>query len=166
MIRFWPPSSSGLGRRPFTAVARVRIPLGVRNAATRSSWYSKALWRSWLARRPVTAEVAGSSPVRVATFVVRHPGWTRCLRPGSSVGMSVRLKSGRSPVRSRPWPPSCLHSSGRYNTVLAPPRSREKSSKWGQNGARQDQLPPSWKLSSSESSAVAMSSSSSSNRSA
>ena len=26
----WPPSSSGLGRRPFTAVARVRIPLGVR----------------------------------------------------------------------------------------------------------------------------------------
>src|SRR5688500_142330 len=25
-----PPSSSGLGRRPFTAVARVRIPLGVR----------------------------------------------------------------------------------------------------------------------------------------
>ena len=25
-----------------------------------------ALWRSWLARRPVTAEVAGSSPVRVA----------------------------------------------------------------------------------------------------
>ena len=29
-----------------------------------------ALWRSWLARRPVTAEVAGSSPVRVA---VRNP---------------------------------------------------------------------------------------------
>jgi hypothetical protein len=27
-------------------------------------------------------------------------------RPGSSVGTSVRLKSGRSPVRSRPWPPS------------------------------------------------------------
>ena len=26
-----PPSSSGLGRRPFTAVARVRIPLGVRS---------------------------------------------------------------------------------------------------------------------------------------
>ena len=25
-------------------------------------------------------------------------------RPGSSVGMSVRLKSGRSAVRSRPWP--------------------------------------------------------------
>ena len=27
---------------------------------------NKALWRSWLARRPVTAEVAGSSPVKVA----------------------------------------------------------------------------------------------------
>ncbi len=28
-----------------------------------------ALWRSWLARRPVTAKVAGSSPVRVARVV-------------------------------------------------------------------------------------------------
>lgn len=28
----------------------------------------------------------------------------RAFRPGSSVGTSVRLKSGRSPVRSRPWP--------------------------------------------------------------
>ena len=25
-----------------------------------------ALWYSWLARRPVTAEVVGSSPIRVA----------------------------------------------------------------------------------------------------
>lgn len=57
-----PPSSSGLGRRPFKAVARVRIPLGVRTTEDRSM----AQWRSWLARRPVTAEVAGSSPVWVA----------------------------------------------------------------------------------------------------
>ena len=64
---------------------------------------SKALWRSWLARRPVTAEVAGSSPVRVAT-AARHFGHAVPFGPGSSVGMSVRLKSGRSPVRSRPWP--------------------------------------------------------------
>ena len=62
--------------------------------------HSKALWRSWLARRPVTAEVAGSSPVRVASSAWHG----RALRPGSSVGTSVRLKSGRSPVRSRPWP--------------------------------------------------------------
>jgi hypothetical protein len=27
-------------------------------------------------------------------------------RPGSSVGSSVRLKSERSPVRFRPWPPA------------------------------------------------------------
>ena len=33
-----------------------------------------ALWRSWLARRPVTAEVAGSSPVRVASWPVGQPG--------------------------------------------------------------------------------------------
>ena len=31
-----------------------------------STQYIKALWRSWLARRPVTAKVAGSSPVWVA----------------------------------------------------------------------------------------------------
>src|SRR5690349_18929582 len=69
-IRIRPPSSSGLGRRPFTAVARVRIPLGVRDNGNVGTYVvrrkSKALWRSWLARRPVTAEVAGSSPVRVA----------------------------------------------------------------------------------------------------
>ena len=29
-----------------------------------------ALWRSWLARRPVTAEVAGSSPVEVAGTMI------------------------------------------------------------------------------------------------
>lgn len=39
---------------------------------------------------------------RQGRFVVRHS--VRVPRPGSSVGTSVRLKSGRSPVRSRPWP--------------------------------------------------------------
>lgn len=29
LIQSRPPSSSGLGRRPFTAVTRVQIPLGV-----------------------------------------------------------------------------------------------------------------------------------------
>jgi hypothetical protein len=37
----------------------------------RGAQQSEALWRSWLARRPVTAEVAGSSPVRVA-ITARH----------------------------------------------------------------------------------------------
>ena len=34
----WPPSSSGLGPRPFTAVARVRIPLGVRLDSEARRW--------------------------------------------------------------------------------------------------------------------------------
>ena len=87
-------SSSGLGPRPFKAVARVRIPLGARK------YNSKAQWRSWLARRPVTAKVAGSSPVWVAGV---RSGF-RSSWPGSSVGTSDRLKSGRSAVRPRPWP--------------------------------------------------------------
>ena len=73
-----PPSSSGPGPRPFTAVARVRIPLGVLARASEIAHEesgfvpSEASWRSWLARRPVTAEVAGSSPVEVAEAV--RPG--------------------------------------------------------------------------------------------
>jgi hypothetical protein len=81
---------------------------------TRSSSTSEALWRSWLARRPVTAEVAGSSPVRVA--VEAHAAF----RPGSSVGMSVRLKSGRSPVRSRPWPPRLVQFNCYFCSVVEP----------------------------------------------
>jgi hypothetical protein len=97
-----PPSSSGLGLRPFKAAARVRIPLGVRSAgSTTERARCKAQWRSWLARRPVTAKVAGSSPVWVAPSGGRLH---RPARPGSSVGTSDRLKSGRSAVRPRPWP--------------------------------------------------------------
>jgi hypothetical protein len=33
-----------------------------------------APWRSWLARRPVTAEVAGSSPVGVAEAAIACTG--------------------------------------------------------------------------------------------
>jgi hypothetical protein len=134
-IRIGPPSSSGLGRRPFTAVARVRIPLGVHATTTAVGVaQSKALWRSWLARRPVTAEVAGSSPVRVAT-TARH---THAFRPGSSVGTSVRLKSGRSPVRSRPWPPRLMQFNRCFCTVVEL-RTFESDSAmgpiWGQNEA-------------------------------
>ena len=34
--------------------------------------FSKAQWLSWLERRPVTAEVEGSSPFRVAFFILYH----------------------------------------------------------------------------------------------
>jgi hypothetical protein len=96
-----PPSSSGLGHRPFKAAARVRIPLGALLAPASAAWSCRAA-RS--ARHPVKVEVAGSNPVRTA----RVSGATGPLgagarpRSGSSVGMSVRLKSGRSAVRPRP----------------------------------------------------------------
>ena len=65
---------------------------------------SLAQKRSWLARRPVTAEVAGSSPVWVAKYLYlahekREKYWL-----GSSVGTSARLKIVRSTVRSCPEP--------------------------------------------------------------
>ena len=41
-------------------------------------------------------------PSRTSGGVPQPP--VQALRPGSSVGMSDRLKSGRSAVRSRPWP--------------------------------------------------------------
>jgi hypothetical protein len=68
------PSFSGLGHRPFTAAARVRIPLGSpSDGFTIEQLLYEALWRSWLACRPVTAEVAGSSPVRVAQATSPFP---------------------------------------------------------------------------------------------
>ena len=45
-------STSGLSHGPFTAASRVQIPY----------WMFLAQWLSWLERRPVTAEVEGSSP--------------------------------------------------------------------------------------------------------
>jgi hypothetical protein len=57
MVRGRPPSSSGLGRRPFKAVARVRIPLGARNCIP------APVEESGRPHRPVKAEIAGSKPV-------------------------------------------------------------------------------------------------------
>ncbi|GEM_PF-3703222 len=60
-----------------------------------------ALWRSWLARRPVTAEVVGSSPIRVAKgfallaqiaqLVERTP--EKCKVPGSIPGLGTTAKT-------------------------------------------------------------------------
>src|SRR6266567_6335509 len=67
-----PPSSSGLGHRPFKAAARVRIPLGARLAVASAAWSCRAA-RS--ARHPVKVEVAGSNPVRTALAGVRCAVW-------------------------------------------------------------------------------------------
>ena len=36
------------------------------------SFINKARWLSWLERRPVTAEVVGSIPIRVARLCLNH----------------------------------------------------------------------------------------------
>ena len=61
-------------------------------------------------------------------------------RPGSSVGMSVRLKSGRSPVRSRPWPPRFMQLNGYFSPGFEP-RICGSGRRWGQYGAKTE-LPP------------------------
>ena len=109
----WPPSSSGLGRRPFKAVARVRIPLGVHG-------FRVGFGRQGRPQRGPVAQLVSAPPchgggrgfesrqgrrIGVKAPALRWHCFTGAARPGSSVGTSVRLKSGRSPVRSRPWPP-------------------------------------------------------------
>ena len=66
-----PPSSSGLGHRPFKAAARVRIPLGARTTTEYAG-----VEESGRPHRTVKAKIAGSKPVTRA----------RSTGPGSSVG--------------------------------------------------------------------------------
>ena len=82
-----PPSSSGLGHRPFKAAARVRIPLGARWVPARhNAWSCRA---AWSARHPVKVEVAGSNPVRTAQF---GTGYLACSqRAGASLGQVAQL---------------------------------------------------------------------------
>ena len=111
------PSSSGPGPRPFTAVARVRIPLGIRPAI---GWRSGRVAQGLATQGPV-AQLVSAPPCHGGGrgFESRRGRSRRSVgsrflgtdRPGSSVGTSVRLKIGRSAVRPRPWPlrsPSCL----------------------------------------------------------
>ena len=56
-------SSVGQSSRLITGRSRVRVPEGPLRKKR-----NKAQWLSWLERRPVTAEVEGSSPFWVASF--------------------------------------------------------------------------------------------------
>ena len=117
-----PPSSSGLGHRPFKAAARVRIPLGAlltHPVSTHgpveqlvSSPPCQGGGRGFKSRQDRSAESAGSQVRRAAQA-----------RSGSSVGMSVRLKSGRSAVRSRPWPLRICAAQRRFFALSANPSS-------------------------------------------
>jgi hypothetical protein len=98
MIAGLPSSSSGPGRRPFKAVARVRIPLGVRQHSYIARSCGAVGVLAALSRRRSRVQVPSGPP---SPLVKQAPPW-----PGSSVGTSVRLKIGRSAVRPRPWPPS------------------------------------------------------------
>jgi hypothetical protein len=95
-----PPSSSGLGLRPFKAAARVRIPLGVRYGCGTTEQQGPVA--QLVSASPCHGEGRGFES-RLGRFT---PGAQHRSRPGSSVGTSDRLKSGRSAVRPRPWPPS------------------------------------------------------------
>src|SRR5918993_3542743 len=88
--RFWPPSSSGPGPRPFTAVARVRIPLGVlehmaSDSADPSLERPIQIAQPLRLREPDRAASVNESPATAcAPWVILHrppdPGPTR--RPG------------------------------------------------------------------------------------
>ena len=78
--RWWPRTRASKRGVTFPTLAICSSVTGLCNVSTRASDSVKragarmrqenmALWRSWLARRPVTAEVAGSSPVRVARML-------------------------------------------------------------------------------------------------
>ncbi len=78
-----PPSSSGLGRRPFKAEARVRIPLGARfrarpsrscrGAMTTQQHERAPVEESGRPHLPVKEEIAGSKPVGRAIRTPSRP---------------------------------------------------------------------------------------------
>ena len=105
-----PPSSSGLGFRPFKAATRVRIPLGAHNRIAHAP-----VEESGRPHRPVKAEIAGSKPVGRADLpgVSRRGGrpQTRLppLLPTLPEGDAAGLPDYHSPaMRTLPGP--CLPS--------------------------------------------------------
>jgi hypothetical protein len=86
------PSSSGLGHRPFTAVTRVRVPLGslMDSGAARQSWAD----RGKRSLRPPTA-LQSVAPQSLQAVV-----WGR--QAGLIVFCSCQVDTGRRPIPSTP----------------------------------------------------------------
>ena len=90
-----------------------------------------AWWLSWLERRPVTAEVVGSNPIRVVNTAVLKKAYAvacayflqinMCLDgfPSGQRGQTVNLLSTTSVVRIHPHPLWDLSSAGRASALQA-----------------------------------------------
>ena len=87
-------SSVGQSTRLITDRSRVQVPEGPLHPIISDM----ASWLSWLERRPVTAEVEGSSPSGVVNFTRRRGGIGR--RPGLKIPWVV------IPVPVRPRSPA------------------------------------------------------------
>ena len=114
------PSSSGLGRRPFTALTRVQIPLGTQGELESNFQLSlKAGPVAQLVSAPPCHGGGRGFKSRLGRdlfliFLCFYLYFFSEAKPsrvenkfdwlGSSVGTSERLKIVRSPVRSRPKP--------------------------------------------------------------
>ena len=90
-----------------------------------------AWWLSWLERRPVTAEVVGSNPIRVVNTAVLMKSIRSSVCffstiyqfmdgfPSGQRGQTVNLLSTTSVVRIHPHPFRDLSSAGRASALQA-----------------------------------------------
>ena len=113
-----PPSSSGLGHRPFKAAARVRIPLGARPDQEAARALAAMRWRVSRARRPGRAAGApGRGPPGSAA------PWT------SSSGR--RRRDRPRPARSAGW---AAVAASQRRMMQPESRAHQRSARFGMGG--------------------------------